>query len=106
MWVEGNGIGDATLCLVAVSDYVGLELWEGGEAQSRHSARPFLQSSELVLPTPSPAGESVPLPLWFRRGGHIRWRGGPNWYSRYSICVLCGARINVSNGVCGSKGVV
>ncbi len=73
MWVEGNGIGDASLCLVAVSDYVGLELWERGEAQSSQNAWLFLQSSELVLPTHSPAGESVPpppTPLVPERGTH------------------------------------
>jgi hypothetical protein len=39
------------------------------EAQSRQSARLFLQSSELGFPSPSPAGKCAPPPpLWFRGG--------------------------------------
>jgi hypothetical protein len=62
--------------------------------QSRQSARPFLQSSELGLLTPSSAGECVPLPPLVQGGGHSRlrergWgipiptRGHTLWYSKY-----------------------
>jgi hypothetical protein len=68
-------------------------------AQSRQSARLFLQSSELELPTPSPAGQCV-LPLVPGGGTHslagegvwgvpIRTKGQILWYSRF-VYVLCG----------------
>ncbi len=48
-------------------------------AQSRQSARLFLQSSELGTPTPSPSVKCAP---WFGGQGHTRLRepgeGGPN----------------------------
>jgi hypothetical protein len=61
-------------------------------SQSRQSAKLFLQSSELGLPNPSPAGECVPPPFvsWGRgtlagerRDGRvpIPTRGHTLWYS-------------------------
>jgi hypothetical protein len=38
-------------------------------AQSRQSARLFLQSSELAPPLPRPLASVTPPPLWFRGGG-------------------------------------
>ncbi len=40
--------------------------------QSRQSAKLFLQSSELGLPNPSPAGECAPPPRFWGKG-HTRW---------------------------------
>jgi hypothetical protein len=40
---------------------------------SRQSAMLFLQSSELGIPTPSPAGEGAPTPR-FGGEGHSSWR--------------------------------
>jgi hypothetical protein len=59
--------------------------------------RLFLQSSDLVQPHPSPAGECA-LHLWFRGGTHtrlrergwgvpIRTRAHTLWFSRY-LCTL------------------
>jgi hypothetical protein len=37
---------------------------------------PFLQSSQLGPPSPSPAGECALTPLWFRWGGGARFLAG------------------------------
>ncbi len=69
-------------------------MWQGVLSQSRQSAKPFLQSSELGLPpTPHPQA-SVPRPPCFWGEGNTRWRErgweSPNsdeshtlWYSLY-----------------------
>ncbi len=44
-------------------------------AQSRQSAKLFLQSSELGLPQPLTHRRECPPPLWFGGEGHTRWRG-------------------------------
>ncbi len=59
-------------------------------AQSRQSARLFLQSSELVPPSPSPAGKGVP-PL-VPGGTRLRERrgGGGGHNSDEGIYTACG----------------
>ncbi len=43
-------------------------------AQSRQSAKLFLQSSELGLPQPLTRRRVCPPPAWFRGEGYTRWR--------------------------------
>ncbi len=79
------------------------KLWEKSQPKAarygiateycRQSARPFLQSSELGPPTPSPAGERVPS-LWFRGWDTLAGEGvgGPN--SNEGFCTFWGLRIS------------
>ncbi len=42
--------------------------------QNRQSAKLFSSSRNWDSPSPSPAGECAPPPLWFRGEGHTHWR--------------------------------
>jgi hypothetical protein len=61
-------------------------------AQSRQSAKLFLQSSELGLPHPSPAGECA-LPPLLGGEGHTHWRergvGESQFHEGTYTVVLC-----------------
>ncbi len=56
--------------------------------QSIQSDRPFLQSSELGLLTPSSAGECAPLSPLVQGGGRKRGWGGPNFDEGTEIVVF------------------
>ncbi len=69
-----------------------VQIWREDYAQSKQSAKLFLQSSELGLPhplTPSHAGECVPPPPFVPGGGGTLACGGGGgggqtlWYSRH-----------------------
>jgi hypothetical protein len=63
------------------------------DPQSRQSAKLFLQSSELGVPRPPPAGECAPPPFGSGGGGHSRYRergwGSPNSDGGTYTVVLC-----------------
>jgi hypothetical protein len=65
------------------------------DAHNRQSAKPFLQSSELGLPTPSPAGVRLPHPLFGSGGGGAGKHslagegvGNPNFFEGTDTVVL------------------